>query len=141
MDKGYDRFALNELGALVHTASLNGLLKVLVPVFMPQTHPLESRRKSSRASGREELHETMRHAYYWPTMAVSNYHTVLKCPSCAKNLVYLSTHTNSFREMTAFRFFHRHFRTTTKNQEPKSHPPGYRRSLREVVPSGPIKSH
>ena len=86
--QGVSPFAINQHGVLTRRSNLDGSLQVIVPVSLRQ-RLLQIAHNASTAGhpGRAKLYQTMRRAFYWPSMTVDIHHLVENCTSCAKNRI------------------------------------------------------
>ena len=84
--QGRSPFSINQHGVLTRRSRLDGSLQIVVPSSL-RKRLLEIAHCAPTAGhpGRAKLYQTMRRAFYWPSMTVDIHHLVENCVACAKN--------------------------------------------------------
>ena len=86
--QGESPFAINQHGVLVRRAKLDGALQVVVPSTLRQRLlDIAHSAPTSGHPGRAKMYQTLRRAFYWPSMTVDIHHVVENCQSCAMNRI------------------------------------------------------
>ena len=84
--QGKSPFAISQHGVLTRRSTLDGNLQIIVPASLRQRLlEIAHCAPTSGHPGRAKLYQTMRRAFYWPSMTVDIHHLVENCTTCAKN--------------------------------------------------------
>ena len=86
--QGTSPFFIDQHGLVVRRAQLDGSLQLVVPLTLrKRLLTIAHNAPSSGHPGRSKMYQTLRRAFYWPSMTVDIHHIVEDCEPCARNRI------------------------------------------------------